>query len=168
MIADVESFVTQENPNAGKRHFWVRSILLPALFGALIATALLYVPGAGWRTNDVTTGTHPGYPDLKPRKYDSSPTNTVQFAAAAASGLRNWKVVERDETTGVLRAEVRTAIPFFTDDVTVTVTPTGADGDSSLVTIRSRSRVGEGDLGENARHIRALQAAMDEKLPRLK
>ncbi len=167
MIADVAKDVKPKPIAPGKRHFWLWSVLLPALTGALITTALLYVPPAGWGSNDVETGAHPGYPDLRPRTYDSSPRNTLQFAAAAANGIRNWKVTKRDEETGKLYAEVRTALPLFTDDVTVTVAPTETDGDASLVTIRSRSRVGQGDLGENARHIRALQAAMDDKLPRL-
>ncbi|MBC8137449.1 MAG: DUF1499 domain-containing protein [Fibrella sp.] len=163
----VQDRVKPQKSASEKRQFWVRAVILPALIGALAATAILYVPRAGWVSNDVTTGAHPGYPDLQSRKYDSSPSNTLRFASAAASGIRNWKVTNRDETKGTLHAEVRTAIPLFTDDVSVTVTPTGRDNDSSLVTIHSWSRVGRGDLGENARHIRALQAAMDEKLPRL-
>lgn len=162
----VEAVVKPEKPTQSKQPFWLRSVLLPALLGALVTTAILYVPPAGWQSNDVTTGAHPGYPDLQPRTYDSSPVNTIRFAAAAASGIRNWKVTKRDESQGMVHVEVRTVLPFFTDDLTVVVTPTGADGDSSLVTIRSHSRVGRSDLGENARHIRALQAAMDDKLPR--
>ena len=51
---------------------------------------------------------------------------------------------------------------LFTDDLTVTVSP---EGNNSRVVIRSHSRVGRADLGMNARHIRKLQAAMDDKLP---
>lgn len=145
---------------------WLRYVLI-ALFGAILSTAFLYVPGAGWMSNDVETGRSDGYPDLETRRYDSSPENTLTYAAAAASGLRGWKVTRRDTDAGKLTIEVRTALPFFTDDVTVSVTPTGAGGNSSEVNIRSKSRVGRGDLGENARHIRALQKAMDERLPRL-
>jgi uncharacterized protein (DUF1499 family) len=166
LITDVERDVKPAKSGGEKRKFWVRSVLLPAIAGALATTALVYIPAAGWGSNDVTTGAHPGYPDLRPIQYDSSPAHTLQFAAAAASMIRNWKVTSRDESAGILLAEVRTAIPVFTDDVTVSVTPAGPDGDSSLVTIRSRSRVGRADLGENARHIRALQSAMDAKLPR--
>jgi uncharacterized protein (DUF1499 family) len=148
---------------------FVRVFLLPALLGALVSTAVLYVPAAGWSTNDVTTGKHPGYPDLQPRLYDSTVENATLLAAAGASRIPRWKVVRTVPQQGVMEAQVRTAIPLFTDDVTVTVTPAKApDGQPAAeVTIRSRSRVGGGDLGENARHIRALQAAMDAKLPRI-
>ena len=147
--------------------FWVRFFLFPALLSAAICAVIWYVPGAGWTTNDVSTEQSSGYPDLVPRRYDASPENTLTYAAAAASGLRGWRVTRRDTEAGRLYVEVRTAIPFFTDDLTVTVTPTGTNGDAAQVDIRSKSRVGRGDLGENARHIRALQAAMDKRLPAL-
>ena len=167
MSTDVADGAKTSKPVPHPLSFFIRVLLVPSLLGALLTTALFYVPVAGWSTNDVTTGEHPGYPDLKPCRYDASPTNTLQYAAAAASGIRNWKVTGRDENTGTLRVEVTTALPLFTDDVLVTVTPTGKNNDSSLVMIRSHSRVGRADLGENARHIHALQTAMDQRLPAL-
>ena len=151
--------------------FFLRVVLLPALIGALIMTAILYVPKAGWTTNDVTTSQNLDYPDLQDRRYDSSPLNTVRVIAATASTLPNWKVISKGEDTSVVRIEARAQLFLFTDDITVSVVPIGrnsdASKDSSLVTIRSRSQVGQGDLGANARHIRDLQSAMDDKLPRL-
>ena len=49
----------------------------------------------------------------------------------------------------------------FEDDVTVTVEAHGA---GSLVNMRSRSRVGRGDFGQNARNIRELQSALESRL----
>lgn len=149
-------------PNPSRRKQFILSGLVIAI--GWLAAALLYVPSAGWSTNDVTTGQHPGYPDLQPRRYDAPPEMAVQFAAAAASRIPRWKVVKTDLETLTVHTEVRTALPLFTDDVTVTVLP---DGDASKVIVRSRSRVGGGDLGENARHIRALQKEMDKRLPLL-
>jgi uncharacterized protein (DUF1499 family) len=45
--------------------------------------------------------------------------------------------------------------------VTVTVKP---DGDRVTVNVRSRSRVGKGDLGVNARRIRRFQAELARRL----
>lgn len=158
--------VTASN-STKRRNPFLRLVLLPALIGVLISLAVLYVPPAGWLSNDVTTGKHSGYPDLQPRRYDSALNNTTILASAAAATLRNWKVVETAPDRGLVRIEVRDALLVFKDDVTVTITPTGTNGDSSEVVIRSHSRIPWGDLGENARHIRALQAAMDDKLPPL-
>jgi fatty-acyl-CoA synthase len=89
--------------------------------------------------------------------------NTTLFASEAVRRLPGWRVLATDPASGIVRAEARRAFPFpASDEVTVTVTP---DGNGARVVIRSRSRVGKADLGENARHIRALQAAMDQRLP---
>jgi uncharacterized protein (DUF1499 family) len=55
-----------------------------------------------------------------------------------------------------------TRLMRFKDDVDVLVAPT-ADG-GAQVAIYSRSRVGYSDLGANAKRVRALVAALREKL----
>jgi uncharacterized protein (DUF1499 family) len=146
---------------------WNRKKILRTALGLLlfwtISAAILFVPLAGWTSADVTTGQHAGYPDLQPRVYDMSRENTIQFAQAAIARQTGWKVVKTDTGQGILEATA----PGFPSpsDITITVTP---EAQTSSVTIRSRSRFGFADLGANARHIRALQAAMDDKLPRLK
>lgn len=132
--------------------------------GTLVAVAVVYVPPAGWTSNDVTTGQHPGYQDLVPHRYDMSVANTTIFSAEAAHRL-GWQVVRTDPNAGTMEAVV-TVVPIpFKDDLTVTVTADTGNPHYSIVTVRSHSRIGNGDLGENARHIRALQAWMDSKLP---
>ena len=126
------------------------------------AVALLLMPRPWLTSNDVITGRHPGYPDLQDRIYDFPPDGTLTLAAAVASRIPRWRVVSTDRANRLVRVEVRTALPLFTDDMTIHVRP---EGRNSRVTVRSRSRVGRADLGENARHIRALQAAMDARLP---
>jgi uncharacterized protein (DUF1499 family) len=128
-----------------------------------VAVAIWLIPPAGWTTNDITTSAAPDYPDLTSRVYDMAPAQTIEVAAAVATQKLGWKIVQSNLAGGVLSAEAKTPLGLFTDDVIVTVTP---KGDNSLVTIRSHSRVGRADLGENARHIRALQAAMDGQLNR--
>ena len=86
---------------------------------------------------------------------------TVEALREAAGGVPRWKVVRSDRAARRVDVEVRTALFGFVDDLTATVEPAG---DGSRVIIRSRSRVGRGDLGENARHIKALQRRMDRML----
>ncbi len=153
---------------AKKRHR--RAVAGAWAFGiviALIYVAVRDIPAPGWRINDVTTSATSEYPELKSRVYDSSPENTTIFAAAAAARLPRWKVVRTDPVDHLVLCEVKTLFGLFTDDVTVRIQPFGPTGDVSRVQIRSRSRVGNADLGQNARHIRELQREMDEKLPHL-
>jgi uncharacterized protein (DUF1499 family) len=82
----------------------------------------------------------------------------LQRIRQAAEGL-GWEVVSVEPAIGRLEASTRSAIFRFVDDVVVRVRP---EGTGSIVDVRSRSRVGRGDLGANARHIRSLLAALAE------
>ena len=150
------------SPTRKKR--WLIVLGLLGLVGAVVAAVA--VPPTGWTSNDVTTGQHQGYPDLQSIRYDVDKRAATLLAAGAAQRIPGWTVKRTLPDEGIMEAEV--AVPafarVFTDDVTVTVTE---ENNASVVRIRSRSRVGRGDMGENARHIRALQAAMNAKLPRL-
>ncbi len=68
-----------------------------------------------------------------------------------------WEIVSRETAAGTLQAVATTAWFGFKDDVTIRVSP---DPQGSRIDIRSRSRVGRGDVGANARRIRAWRAAL--------
>lgn len=117
---------------------------------------------AWFSQNDLTTGAAPAYPELTSRRYPHPPKDVYEAAVQAAERINRWKVVGRDPTRREARVEVRTALFWFVDDLTLRVE---LDGElSSRVVVRSRSRVGRGDLGENFRHIQALQKEMDRTL----
>lgn len=112
--------------------------------------------------HDVTTGESAAYPKLRSRVYYADVTTAMAAAEQALHRLPRWKMAARDAENDVLEAEVRTPVGPFTDDVTVYFFPLGHG--QTRVTIRSRSRQGRGDLGQNAAHIRELQGAMDDRL----
>jgi len=117
-----------------------------------------------WFThNDITTGAAAGYPELQSRMYAQPPERVYTVLRQAAGSIARWKVVRADAAARAVEVEVRTALFGFVDDLTARVEP--ADGGARVI-IRSRSRVGRGDLGENARHIAALQRRMDRLLQR--
>lgn len=64
-------------------------------------------------------------------------------------------------------AEIETALWGFVDDVTIRFRETETEEDETvrLINIRSRSRVGKGDLGKNARNIRAIRRGLADRLP---
>jgi uncharacterized protein (DUF1499 family) len=99
------------------------------------------------------------YPDLAPIRVASSPMQALELARETARSL-GWEVIAVDTGAGTLQARETTKIFLFVDDVVVRVRP-DASG-SAIVDLRSKSRVGRGDLGANAARIRRFA----EKLPR--
>lgn len=115
------------------------------------------------RLNVVETGRAPEYPDLQPRVYSAGPERVVEAVQATVEALPRWtlKGVGSGPAGYALQAEARTRVFRFVDDVTVRV---AAAGDGSEVNVRSASRVGKWDFGQNARNVRALLAALDTRL----
>jgi uncharacterized protein (DUF1499 family) len=60
-----------------------------------------------------------------------------------------------------LSCEAVTGLFRFVDDVTVWVSEEAGE---AVVKVRSKSRVGKGDLGANAKRIRAFLAALERAL----
>ena len=110
--------------------------------------------------NDITTGENSAYPTLRSRVYYAEIPRAMAAAEQSIKLLPKWRLASRDSDNSILEATV--AVGPFTDDVTVYFFALGHS--QTRVTIRSRARLGRGDLGVNAAHIRQLQAAMDSRL----
>jgi uncharacterized protein (DUF1499 family) len=67
-------------------------------------------------------------------------------------------VASVDPAGGTLLARETSTIFRFVDDVVVRVRP--AAGGGSIVDVRSKSRVGRGDIGANAARIRRFAAEL--------
>jgi len=109
--------------------------------------------------------TAPDHPDhrMRGRRY-AIPFQEVWEAVGvlAGGGLRGWTLVEADDMAGTVRAEARTPLFRFTDDVEIRVR---LDRDAQTrVDLVSASRVGKGDLGANARRIRWFLRRLDREL----
>jgi uncharacterized protein (DUF1499 family) len=98
------------------------------------------------------------YADLAPLALPDSVPAAFGRALAAAHTMPRWHVVFQSDSLGVLQAEARTRIFGFLDDVIVEVRP---EEKGSTIHVRSRSRVGRSDLGENARRIRVYLAQLE-------
>jgi len=99
------------------------------------------------------------YPDLVPIRVSSEPAQALVLAEQTARGL-GWEVVTVDPAAGTLLARDTSKLFLFVDDILVRVRP--GEGGGAVVDLRSKSRVGQGDLGANAARIRRFM----EKLPR--
>jgi uncharacterized protein (DUF1499 family) len=166
------------SPLAGRGFAWT------GIGAGLVAIVLLVValrPGAGLPTiNDITTDpedpplfsatdrdmSYPAerfapqqraaYPDLEQIHVSSTPEKALVLARQTAESL-GWEIVSFDSAAGRLEARAVSPIFQFVDDIAVRVRPLEA---GAVIDVRSRSRDGRGDLGANARRIRAFASAI--------
>lgn len=115
----------------------------------------------GGREIDVSEAQHQAYPDVQPLILPQAPRQALELAeqTAHAMGWQIVAVVMTIPTEGRIEATDTTAYFGFKDDVVIRVRP---DPNGSRVDIRSVSRVGVGDVGTNARRIRAYTAKLRE------
>jgi uncharacterized protein (DUF1499 family) len=98
---------------------------------------------------------HAAYPDVLPVRSSMSPGQAFERALRIARDM-GWVVISAEPERGRLEATDRTFWFGFVDDVVVRVTP---EGEGSRIDVRSVSRIGQGDLGKNAKRIRRFVAA---------
>ncbi|MFC7537110.1 DUF1499 domain-containing protein [Sphingomonas sp. GCM10030256] len=95
------------------------------------------------------------YGDLRTVRLPVAPAEALRRAEQLARS-RGWQIAAVDPAAGRLEATATTRFFRFKDDVVVRIRP--APGGGSIVDVRSVSRVGVSDLGENARRIRRFLA----------
>ena len=155
--------------------------LTGALLGLVIVAAGIFAsaPGRGLpRINDITTDpadppafadpkrAYPGeefarlqraaYSDLAPIRR-AEPADAAYRAALATARSLGWEIVREDPAAGIFEATETSAVFRFVDDVVVRVRP---DSGRARVDVRSKSRVGQGDLGANAARIRTFASKL--------
>jgi len=133
-----------------------------AAAGMLFGAIWVYRNRRLFLVNDVTTGESFDYPDLRAHVYFGSIEAVAEAAEHAISSLTKWRLVFNDQIKNVLVAEVEAPFGGFLSEVTITLSALGPRHARAI--IRSSSKVGRGDLGENARNIRQAQEAMDQLL----
>ena len=97
------------------------------------------------------------YPDIAPILLDRAPAQAFALALATAKAMPGWTITASDPEAGRIEASQASFWFGFVDDVVIRVE---ADGAGSRVDMRSLSRQGVGDLGVNARRVRAYMAAL--------
>jgi hypothetical protein len=92
------------------------------------------------------------YPDIITIESSLSPSDAFSRAAEVAIELK-WQIYNSDPREGLLEAAYTSFWFGFTDDVVIRIRPTDS---GTEIDLRSVSRVGRGDLGANAKRIRAF------------
>ena len=93
------------------------------------------------------------YPDLEPIRLAASSERVMEAALEVAERM-NWEIVHADSTAGKLEATATTFWFGFKDDVVIRIRE---DGEESVVDVRSKSRIGQSDLGANAERIQTFR-----------
>ncbi len=97
------------------------------------------------------------YPEVQPLLVPEPPAQAFDRVLATARAMPRWQVTREERASGQIEVIAESRIFHFVDDVAIRIRP---EGSGSQVDVRSRSRVGRGDLGANARRILAFQAAL--------
>ena len=110
--------------------------------------------------NEVAELQHKAYPDLAPLT-TKAPAEKVFEAAKAAIAQMGMHLADADAAQGRIEANHTSLLYGFTDDMVVRIS-TVPEG--TKVDVRSKSRVGRSDLGQNAKRIRAFMQKLTANL----
>lgn len=139
----------------------VLATLVALVVGALIAAALIWP-----MVHEVETGKTAEYPEIQPQYYTTDPLRVFEEARAGARALPGWTIVAEDTSRQLFEAQREFVAFGLVDDITVRVEPV-----TEFVTrvhLRSRSHLGKGDFGQNARNIREFFQELDRRLGAVK
>jgi len=135
--------------------------MLWVLAGATIVTIFIFSHIDDW-SRDLTTNvawTDESSEKLKPLRVAKSPEVVKSDLLRVVESMSNWSVADAsdDASDGTLKIHLirTTTIMRFKDDIWVSLVP-GDTAGSTVVQVRSQSRLGRGDLGQNPRNIREL------------
>jgi hypothetical protein len=102
-------------------------------------------------TTNVPEAQRKAYPDIQPAILEGvAPADAFARAEAAVKQL-GWEVVAAEPAEGRIEATDTTRFFGFKDDVVIRLR---AEGGGTRIDVRSKSRVGMGDVGANAARVR--------------
>jgi hypothetical protein len=131
-----------------------------------LALALVALAVAWPRINDVETGRTPEYPELTPRRYPQSEPAVTQATRTAIERLPRWSVSGTGKGPGGSEVQAVAGTPIgLKHDVTVRIR---REASGSRVEVRSRSRNGPWDFGQNARNIHVLLDQLELELKKVR
>lgn len=135
-----------DNPPA-----FVAVVPLREAWGAVNPPEYVGMIQRGERSFNVTQMQKDNYPDIQPLVLDSVSMDMAYERALKGVNDMNWTVVEANPQAGTIEAYDKTAWFGFIDDVSIRLT----DMEGAVkIDVRSKSRVGFGDVGANAKRVR--------------
>ncbi|HSS63674.1 MAG TPA: DUF1499 domain-containing protein [Gammaproteobacteria bacterium] len=98
------------------------------------------------------------FPELRTRVFEVGADDLVEYTRRAGEQLE-WKDIGVDPRQRRVRAQIRTPLLGFVDDLEARVEAAGSG--SARLQVRSSSRIGRGDFGANARHVLDLYQTVE-------
>jgi hypothetical protein len=138
------------------------ALLTFAALVALFVTAVLVMASAWPTLQRVEAGKSLAYPDLKPRTYQLGYDRVYDESLAAAKDQGGWVVTQESRATGQITAEAQMPVTGWRHKVEVSVQKRSPF--VSRVYAASEGHDAPGDLGQNARNLRAYFEALDKRL----
>lgn len=141
-------------------------IIAIVIIFVVIALVILIIGRTFYPDNIAETSADGGTKNLKTRYYKTDIETATKAAEQIIPTLStwggSWKLINTNKMED--SAEIRVEIPviIFTDDLEVEIKKAETEGEVQVDVI-SKSRVGKSDFGENARHVRKILDALDEK-----
>jgi uncharacterized protein (DUF1499 family) len=90
------------------------------------------------------------YKNLNPLIMETDLENTLKAVWKLAEEQKNWKIIDVDEKEFRIEATAVTPLMRFKDDIVIEVRK---ERNKTTIHMRSKSRLGKGDLGANANRI---------------
>jgi uncharacterized protein (DUF1499 family) len=120
------------------------------------------LPGNGGRnlTYDkaqYTDAQQRGYGTIAPLRLPLDPDQAFKQVSIVAAEMPGWTITYTDPKTRSIEGVATTALFHFHDDFVIQVRPASS---ASLVEMRSKSRVGKGDVGANYKRIKSFFATL--------
>ncbi len=137
-------------------------IAKPLLFSMLFIMMMGFGGCRGLTHNRAETQVDHADPSLKTRNYALQTDVLFATVLEAIKTLPRWQVVSQDLKKGEIIATRTSRLFRFVDDVQIQVLEKTER--EIAIDLRSASRVGKGDFGQNARNIRDFLTALDQKL----
>jgi uncharacterized protein (DUF1499 family) len=128
----------------------------PPTFVALADARKASANGLEYQGAEIAGKQKQAYPEIVPLSSQLPPVELFKKAETAAR-MAGWEIAAADAQAGRIEATATSLIYRFKDDIVIRITPAG---NGSQLDMRSMSRVGQSDVGTNAKRIREFIVAL--------
>ena len=144
-----------------RKLFYIALVLLGVLIAVVLTVSMIWPV-----LNVVETGKTAEYADVVPQYYSTDPQRVFDEVRGSVTEMKRWELIKDDRSALTVTAQRSTRTMGFVDDIEIRIEPVTEF--ATRVNIKSSSRVGKGDFGQNARNIEEFFVELDRRLGAVK